>query len=68
MNAEAQNRIEQHLASTLRNDIDTALRAPGLEDVTILEVEIVARRLTVGPEAMYQFDVKPKFFWTWKRK
>jgi len=69
MRAETRNQTEQHLTATLRQEINTALRAPGCEDVTVLDIEIVARRLEgVGPEAQFQFVIEPKFTWTWRRK
>jgi hypothetical protein len=69
MRAETRNQVEKRLASMLRQEINAALRAPDCEDVTVLDVEIVARRLEgVGPEAQFQFTVEPEFTWTWKRR
>jgi hypothetical protein len=69
MNAEAQNRLEEQLKNELRNQINHALRAPGYESVTVIGIEIEARRLEgVGEEAQYQFEFEFDFDWTWKRR
>jgi hypothetical protein len=68
MRAKAQNQIEKQLTDQLRQEINTALRAPEYEDVAVLDLKIVVRRLEgAGPEAQFQFTVDPEFTWTWRR-
>lgn len=68
MNADNLTQLEARLANVLRNEINTWLRDEAFDNVTVMDLKIVARRFEgVGPEAQYQFDIKPKFVWTWKR-
>jgi len=68
MRTNEQERVEQHIAHELRDRINTELRDAVFKDVAALTIKMVARRVNAAGAFSYQFEVRPEFTWTWKRR